>query len=125
MIDEIIKEMFTLVKSMQEATLSDIEDVKAAKHEELLERNGQKEEMIQRIADLKSMLNQEIVSAMQTGIDVNIYREKVDNLEQELKKLYTLNSDLAKIVLPVQQMYKEIVDDLTKQNGGSLFNVKA
>jgi len=51
---------------------------------------------------------------------------KVDSLEDDLKQLYELNGKLASIVLPIKQMYKEMVDDLTEQNGGgSLIDVKA
>lgn len=110
---------------MQKATLSDIEDVKSAKHEGLLDRNEQKELMIQQIADLKTSLNKEIVTAVQAGEDINSYRQKVDELEGELKTLYALNSELAAIVLPVQQMYKDMVEDIKNQNGGNLFDVKA
>jgi len=39
--------------------------------------------------------------------------------------LYELNKKLALIVQPIQQMYKDIVDDITEKNGGNLFNVKA
>jgi ABC-type transporter lipoprotein component MlaA len=66
-----------------------------------------------------------IVEKMKAGEDVNIYRQKVDYLEEELRSLYKLNKELASIVLPVQQMYKEIVEDLTKNNGGALLDVKA
>lgn len=125
MINEIVKNMFSLVKQMQEATLSDIEDVKAAKHEGLLDRNEKKELMIQQIADLKTSLNEAIVAAIQDGQDINEYRQKVDELETELRDLYALNSQLAAIVLPVQQMYKDMVDDIKSQNGGNLFDVKA
>lgn len=125
MIDEIVKNMFSLVKQMQEATLSDIEDVKAAKHEGLLDRNEKKELLIHQISDLKISLNKAIVKAIQDGEDINEYRHKVDELEGELRTLYALNSELAAIVLPVQQMYKDMVEDIKSQNGGNLFNVTA
>lgn len=125
MVDTIINDMIKLVNEMQDFIKEDIEDIKQAKHEELLNRNDQKQEMIEKIALYKRQLNQEIVNEMQSGVDVNVYREKVDNLENELKALFELNKKLALIVLPIQQMYKDIVDDLTEKNGGSLFNVKA
>jgi hypothetical protein len=125
MIDIIINDMIKLVNEMQNFIKEDIEDIKQAKHEELLTRNDKKQYMIEKIAAHKQQLNQEIVNQMQNGVDVNIYREKVDNLENELKKLYELNKKLAMIVQPIQQMYKDIVDDLTEKNGGSLLNVKA
>ncbi len=125
MIENIIKDMTNLVNKMQKYLEQDIEDVKLAKHEELLTRNDKKHFIIDKISSYKQQLNQEIVSQMQSGIDVNIYREQVDNLENELRKLYELNRKLALIVEPIQQMYKDIVNDLTDKNGGNLFHVKA
>lgn len=125
MINELVNKMLSLTLKMQESILLDIEDIKQAKHENLLDRNEEKEQMINEIAQLKSQLNEQLILTMKNGEDVNKYRAEVDNLESELKKLYSLNSELAAIVLPVQQMYKDIVDDLTEKNGGVLFDVKA
>ncbi len=125
MINELVNKMLSLAVKMQETILLDIEDIKQAKHENLLNRNNEKEEMINEIAHLKSQLNEQLVLAMKNGEDVNKYRNEVDNLENELKKLYSLNYQLSTIVLPIQQMYKDIVDELTEKNGGVLFDVKA
>lgn len=125
MIDEIIEKMSTLVKELQDSIKKDIDDVKEAKHEDLLNRNDEKHHMIDQITQLKAELNQALISKMQEGVDVNIYRDKVDKLENELRELYTLNKKLASIVLPVQQMYKDLVDEVTAANGGKIFDVKA
>ncbi len=125
MVETIVKEMIDLVNKMQSYILQDIEDIKQAKHAELLNRNDEKQSMIEKITLYKKRLNQEIVNELQNGVDVNIYRDQVDNLEAELKKLYELNRKLAMIVQPIQQMYKDIVDEITDNNGGNFFNVKA
>ncbi|RXK05299.1 hypothetical protein [Halarcobacter bivalviorum] len=125
MVDSIINEMVTLIKQMQDYINQDIEDIKQAKHEELLTRNSEKEMLIEKITSFKQQLNEEIVKEMENGVDVNIYRSKVDNLETELRNLYELNRKLALIVQPIQQMYKEIVDEITQLNGGQMFDVKA
>lgn len=125
MIETIVNDMTELVNKMQKYIKQDIEDIKSAKHEELLNRNDEKQFMIEKIAVYKQQLNQEIVNQMQNGVDVNIYRDKVDALENELKTLFELNRKLSLIVQPIQQMYKEIVDDITEKNGGSFFHVKA
>jgi len=125
MINKTIQRMSELVKNLQNSIELDMKDVKAAKHEALLSRNDEKHHMINEITELKAKLNQELIAKMEEGIDVNIYREKVDILEIELKNLYDLNKKLASIVLPVQQMYKELVEEVTAANGGSLFDVKA
>lgn len=125
MIENTISEMYTLVIKMQDSIKLDIEDIKAAHHEKLLDRNDEKQVMMEDISTLKEKLNALLIDALQNGNDVDVYREKVDQLEDELKVLYKLNTKLGSIVLPIQKMYKDIVDELTAQNGGSLFEVKA
>lgn len=125
MIEKTIQRMSELVKNLQKSIELDIVDIKDAKHESLLSRNDEKHNMIAEITELKAKLNQELIEKMQEGVDVNIYREKVDSLENELRNLYDLNKRLASIVLPVQQMYKELVEEITAANGGNIFDVKA
>ncbi|QKF82899.1 hypothetical protein CRV08_02485 [Halarcobacter ebronensis] len=125
MVDKIVTEMIELVKEMQSYIEQDIEDIKNAKHAELLNRNDIKQELIDSITLYKQKLNEAIVAEMKEGIDVNIYRDKVDNLEVELRTLYDLNRKLALIVEPIQKMYKDIVDEIAENNGGVIFDVKA
>lgn len=125
MIENVIETMNIDVKKLQEYIEQDIEDVKEAKHEELLKRNDKKEILIGRIVEFKTKLNEELIKKMEEGVDVNIYRQRVDNLEEDLEKLYELNTSLASIVLPVQKMYKDLVEELSELNGGSIFDVKA
>ena len=125
MIENTIKNMSDLIIKLKSSIEQDIEDIKAAKHEELLKRNDEKHIMIDKITSLKTKLNEELMSKIQEGIDVNIYRASVDLLEIELKDLYELNKRLASIVLPVQQMYKDLVSEIIAVNGGKIFDIKA
>ena len=125
MVEQIVTEMIELVKQMQNYIEQDIEDIEKAKHEELLNRNDIKQELIDDITSYKQRLNDAIISEMNSGVDVNIYRDRVDDLEVELKDLYELNKKLALIVEPIQKMYKDIVEDIAKNNGGVVFDVKA
>lgn len=125
MIENIIKEMSYLVNDLKESITQDIKDIKLAKHEELLKRNDKKHIMIDEITNLKAQLNQELIKKIQEGVDVNIYRNSVDLLEIQLKELYELNRKLASIVLPVQQMYKDLVSEISTANGGRIFDIKA
>lgn len=125
MIENTIKNMSDLIIKLKSSIEQDIEDIKAAKHEELLKRNDEKHIMIDEITLLKTKLNEELMSKIQEGIDVNIYRQSVDLLELELKNLYELNKRLASIVLPVQQLYKDLVSEITAANGGKIFDIKA
>lgn len=125
MIENTIKNMSELITKLKDSITLDIEDIKAAKHEELLKRNDEKHVMIDNITLLKAQLNNELILKIQEGKDVNIYRASVDLLEIQLKELYELNRKLASIVLPVQQMYKELVAEISAANGGKIFDIKA
>ena len=125
MIENIEKDMLDLVDQLKSSIKQDISDIKEAKHEELLKRNDQKHSMIDEIMNLKIQLNKELIALIQEGKDVNIYRQSVDTLEVQLKELYELNKKLASIVLPVQQMYKDLVSQIASANGGNFFDIKA
>jgi hypothetical protein len=125
MIENTIERMTKLVKNLQNSILLDIEDIKNAKHEELLKRNDEKHFMIEEITTLKANLNEQLIAKINEGIDVNIYRDSVDLLENDLNKLNDLNKKLASIVLPVQQMYKDLVQEISDANGGQIFDLKA
>ena len=125
MIVKIIENMSDLINKLKISINQDILDIKEAKHEELLTRNDEKHHMIDEIMNLKTKLNQELMSIIQKGEDVNIYRTSVDSLEAELKYIYELNKRLASIVLPVQQMYKDLVSEIAIANGGNFFDIKA
>lgn len=125
MIEKIVSDMSKLVDDLKNSIELDMEDIRQAKHEELLNRNDEKHFLIDQITQSKAILNEQLISEMKSGVDVNIYREQVDNLEIKLKELYELNKKLASIVLPVQQMYKELVEEVTAANGGQIFDIKA
>jgi len=125
MINDTISRLDTLVASLKGNILLDIEDVKNANHEKLLERNEIKTLTIDEIANAKALLNEQLSQEFQNGVDITIYRKDVDKLEQNLRELYELNGKLASIVLPVKEMYREIIDDITQANGGNLVEVMA
>jgi len=124
MIENRINTMLNIILEMKESILSDIEDIKKAKHENLLNRNDSKQKLIDDLASQKQLLNEELVELVQQGEDIETYKELIDSLEVELKELYALNYKLASIVLPIKEMYKEIVDEISENNGGKLFDIK-
>jgi hypothetical protein len=125
MVAELINEMLEQTIKLQGHILEDIEDIKAANHEKLLDRNEDKLVMMQNLASKKEDLNKALHFAIQNNEDINQYRASVDQLEIELKKLYLLNARLGSIVEPVRKMYKEIVDDIVCEYGSSIIEVKA
>jgi len=125
MIEQIVSEMIDTILILQNSIKEDIEDVKQANHENLLNRNDLKRELMLKISEQKQQLNKDLAEALRSGVDVNIYRGQINNLEDQLRNLYVLNGKLAAIILPVKEMYKEIVDELTAQSGGSLIDIRA
>lgn len=125
MVENVIVQMNLAIDSLKKSINDDIADIKEAKHEELLKRNDLKQGFIDNIIQLKSELNKELVKEIQNGVDVNIYRAKVDKLEANIKDLNVLNKKLSAIVLPMQDMYKELVTEFSSVNGGRIFDIKA
>lgn len=125
MIDDIVAKMNLKIDNLKKLINEDISDIKEANHETLLKRNELKQTLIDDIIFCKSELNKELVLEIQKGVDVNIYRAKVDELENNIKSLYELNRKLSAIVLPIQNMYKELVNEFSSVNGGRIFDIKA
>ena len=123
MINNKVNTMIRQAILLKTAIIEDIEDVQNAKHENLLERNDNKLSLMTEITTSHSELNMLLGQAINDGLDIDKYRDIVDELEVHLRELYDLNGKLASIVLPVKQMYKEIIDEITASNGGSLVEV--
>ena len=125
MITTVVNTLTKTIKSLQDSIVSDIEDVKKANHDKLLERNDLKLDLMDNLKDQKEQLNQELAKQYHNGVDISQYKDSIDAIEDELRTLYELNGKLASIVLPVKEMYKEIIDEITHNNGGSLIEVMA
>ena len=125
MIDITILELQSVTSELMKSIELDIRDVKKANHESLVTRNEVKNTLMDSLSELKQKLNSELAEEYKKGNDISIYKDSVDELEVQLRELYDLNGKLASIVLPVKEMYKEIIDEITKKNGGSLIEVMA
>lgn len=125
MIDNILDSMNSEIDSLKAAIHQDILDIKNGKNEELFKRNDKKHDTINMIMQKKTELNSELARLIKDNFDVNIYRDKVNLLEENLKELYELNKKLANIVLPIKQMYKELVEEVSEKVGGQIFDLKA
>ena len=125
MIKSQVNRMINLAVALKSAISEDIKDVKSANHEKLLERNDEKLELMIQISESQKVLNQILVDEINKGADIDQFRDDVDLLEFHLRELYELNGKLASIVLPVKEMYRQIIDEISEQNGGMLFEVRA
>ena len=124
MIENRINKMLEIIQNMKKSILDDIEDIKKAKHENLLNRNEYKQKLIDELESEKELLNSDLVQVVQNGEDLNLYKDMIDNLENELKELYSLNHKLARIVLPIQEMYKDLVSEILESSGGKIIDIK-
>jgi len=125
MIENTIEQLKLIVSELKNSIVLDIEDVKKARHESLVQRNEVKLELMDKLSQLKQQLNTQLSDEYQNGVDITQYKTSIDTLEEQLGELYRENGRLASIVLPVKEMYKEIIDEITAQNGGSLVEVIA
>jgi hypothetical protein len=123
MIKSHIDKMIIDVNELIDIIASDIEDVKFAKHESLQSRVDRKNFLVSKLTQDKITLNNLILEAMNRGEDVNIYRVDVDRLEQELLKLQKRNRDFATILMPIKQLYEELINE--SFNGREIVQVKA
>lgn len=125
MIDVTILELQSITEELKKAILLDIEDVKKANHESLVIRNTEKLNLMENLTDLKKKLNTQLSEKYKSGNDISIYKDGIDILEERLREVYKLNGKLGSIVLPVKEMYKDIIEEITQKNGGSLIEVMA
>lgn len=125
MIEQTIKDMNECVLKLQNMIEQDLEDVKKANHKKLSDRNIEKQDYMEKIINYKKELNAEIIKLLKANSDVNQYRQSIDDLEFELKKLFELNRKLGQIVLPIRDMYRNIVNEITSNTGGNIIEIKA
>jgi len=125
MIDITVLELQSIAAELKKSIILDISDVKKANHESLVSRNSVKLTLMDSLSELKQKLNEELSEEYKNGKDISIYKDSIDELEVQLRELYELNGKLASIVLPVKEMYKDIIDEITTNNGGSLVEVMA
>lgn len=125
MIEITVLELQSITSELKESIVLDIHDVKKANHESLVTRNSVKLTLMDSLSELKQKLNSELSDEYKKGNDISIYKNSIDELEKQLRELYELNGKLASIVLPVKEMYKEIIDEISQNNGGSLIEVMA
>jgi DNA repair ATPase RecN len=125
MIDITVLELQSITEELKKSILLDIIDVKKANHESLVSRNSVKLTLMENLSELKQQLNRELSVEYKEGKDISIHKTSIDDLEKRLRELYELNGKLASIVLPVKEMYKDIINEITELNGGSLVEVMA
>jgi len=109
-----INKMIALTKQLQEYVEQDIVDVKSANHNSLFERNAIKTIKMDELLTAKKAISSQLSS---DSNELYAYADILNDLEKELQQLYTLNDSLASIVLPVNEIYKEILDDISNEQG--------
>lgn len=107
------------LRAIIEITESDIQDIKAAKHDPQFDRLSLKEEKIKSFEAKKAMIDHEISSLMTKNPDVDLpnllnegQHKALGELKEELSNLREINKKYAKMVLTVSNLYNSFLEKL-------------
>jgi len=107
------------LKDLIETTESDMEDIKAAKHDPQFERLSLKEDKIKAFETKKAMIDHEISILMTSNPTKDLsellspeQHALLDELKSELKRLQEVNKHYAKLVLIVSNLYNKFLEQL-------------
>lgn len=117
MIQHYLKNALLALESLIESTQKDLADIRAAKHQSLLERTRIKEDLVLGFETQKAMLDGAIVKVMEQNPD----RELADLLSDEehellgelriaLERLQEENKRFAVMVLTVSEFYNSLLN---------------
>jgi len=121
MINSLVLEMLDIISQIQDMFILDIADIKEARHELLLERDAQKQELMIILEPMQKELNLALMQALENEEDMDVYKPIIDTLEFELKQLYEANKKFAKIVMPIMELYHDIFEEIAQSGGGNIF----
>jgi hypothetical protein len=98
----------------------DITELKTGNSDNMIERNNQKQKLVNDIKYTKTEIDTYIIQQIQQGNNVEQYRSIIDTIESKLQILNKTNSKLAYIILPLKDMYDGIINDFFKDNQSSI-----
>lgn len=122
------------IKTLSEITYKDIEDIKAAKHDELFKRNKIKEELISSFEKKKQLIDNEMLRLSKEHPDMkpsefldDEIKDLLTELQSSLLDLKKVNKRYARMVLAVSEFYNSLLDRLIpkEMNGYEEINKKA
>jgi hypothetical protein len=107
------------LRDLIKITESDVEDIKAARHDPQFERLKLKEEKLKSFESKKAMIDYEIASLMRANPNAELLKlldeeqhRCLDELKEELAKLKEANRRYARMVLAVSSLYNSFLESV-------------
>ncbi len=120
MITDKSKLLIESIDLLESIIKKDIEDLKSGNSDNLITRNEQKQTLVNKIQQTKHDLDNSLMALYNNGNDIEPYRSLIDNVEHKLHQLNKTNNELAYILLPLKDMYDNIIGDFFKENQSSI-----
>jgi len=95
-------------------TQKDIEDIKLANHDNLFQRNEEKEKLISQFVSFKSQIDSILVKRSESGLELSqIINKEEDELlgefKNKLEEFYTIHKKFSKMALLVTNFYNNLL----------------
>ena len=120
------------LRTLIDYTKQDIESIKAARHDEIFERNAKKDALVKEFETKKSLISQEMLTLKSKNPKKDIKdlidsrtQELFDEMSDTLKELKKLNSNYAQIVLAVSEFFTSLMDKLIPKETQSYSDKKS
>lgn len=120
------------LRTLIDYTKQDIESIKAARHDEIFERNVKKDALVKEFETKKSLISQEMLTLKSKNPKKDIKdlidsrtQELFDEMSDTLKELKKLNSNYAQIVLAVSEFFTSLMDKLIPKETQSYSDKKS
>ncbi len=117
-LNDAIKDLQTLI----DFTKLDIEDIKCANHDEIFDRNAQKDELVKEFETKKSLIDQEIRSLQSQSPDAKLEdllpKDAIDlfsDMRARLGELKKINSDYTRMVFAVSEFFTSLMNKIIPQ----------
>jgi hypothetical protein len=108
----------SVIDTLIEITLQDIDDIKKANHDALFERNMAKYKVITQFTTLKQEIDTILVNRSESGLDISqMLSEEEDKLLSEFKdklsKFMTIHNKFSKLAFTITHFYTNLVNKVT------------
>lgn len=142
MLSNHLKSAVSQLQDIIDITKSDIEDIKAAKHDTQFSRLELKNDKIKSFENKKAMIDYEISKLMSANPELGMgellndeQHDLLDALRSGLKELHVINKNYAKMVLTVSTFFSSLLekvvpmemvgyDKITSKNASSFLEVR-
>jgi cellulose biosynthesis protein BcsQ len=120
MIENDINNILVDIRSLVLLIDQDINDLKTGGSKEVLSRNKLKQELINNIINYKKNIDIQLKNEYKLFNNIDKYKDNINNIEIELSYLNQKNNELAYILLPLKDLYDNIIQDFFHQNNSTV-----